>query len=144
MWQWGQCSGPASKLLRHNGQVMAGTPQGNRSGPPRSRSPTHAASGILSKSLPNRQRGEGFQLDLRCHGFGASSCVMGTQGLRPGDELQCPHCRRWHTLTLTRSTVTSTPYADDMLFFECRHGRYYAGQVGGSSRFETRRPQSRR
>jgi hypothetical protein len=35
MWQCGQCSGPTSKLLRHNGQVMAGTLQGNRSGLPR-------------------------------------------------------------------------------------------------------------
>ena len=33
MWHWGQCSGPTSKLLRHKGQVMAGTLQGNRSGP---------------------------------------------------------------------------------------------------------------
>jgi hypothetical protein len=67
---------------------------------------------------------------------------MGTQGLRPGDELQCPHCCRWHPLTLTTSTVTSTPYADDMLFWECGKGRYYAGQIRGTSRFETRRPKS--
>jgi hypothetical protein len=32
--------------------------------------------------------------------------------------------------------------ADDMLFWECEKGRYYAGQVGGTSRFETRRPKS--
>jgi hypothetical protein len=32
MWQWGQCSGPTSKLLRHNGHVMVGTLQGNRCG----------------------------------------------------------------------------------------------------------------
>jgi hypothetical protein len=69
---------------------------------------------------------------------------MGTQGWRPGDELQCPHCRRWHPLTLTTGTVTSTPYANDMLFGECKKGEgiYYAGQVDGTSRFETRRPQS--
>jgi hypothetical protein len=47
------------------------------------------------------------------------------------------------TLILTTSIVTSTPYADDMLFFECRQGRYYAGQIGGSSRFETRLAGSR-
>jgi hypothetical protein len=37
-----------------------------------------------------------------------------------------------------------TPYADDMLFWECVRGEgfYYAGQVGGSSRFETSSPAS--
>ena len=57
--------------------------------------------------------------------------------LEPGDELHCPHCRRWHTLVTT--STEGTPYAVAMLFFECVKGLYYAGQVGGTSRFETRR-----
>jgi hypothetical protein len=42
---------------------------------------------------------------------------------------------------LNVSTVTSTPYADSMLFWRCGKGDgfYFAGQVGGSCRFETRR-----
>ena len=55
-----------------------------------------------------------------------------------GDELRCPHCRRWHPLVI--GATEGTPYAVDMLFFECVKGLYYAGQIGGSSRFETRRP----
>jgi len=37
--------------------------------------------------------------------------------------------------------VTSTDYANAMLFWQCAKGKgfYYAGQPGGSSRFETRR-----
>ena len=47
--------------------------------------------------------------------------------LAAGGLLHCPHCHRWHPLMLTSSTVTSTPYADDVPFFECAKGRYYAG-----------------
>ena len=37
--------------------------------------------------------------------------------------------------------MTSTDYANAMLFWQCAKGKgfYYAGQPGGSSRFETRR-----
>jgi hypothetical protein len=66
---------------------------------------------------------------------------METLALRSGDQLRCPHCRRWHPLVF-RADVTSTPYANDMLFWQCGKGSgfYYAGQLGGTSRFETRRP----
>ena len=66
---------------------------------------------------------------------------MQTFTLTPGHELRCPHCHCWHPLILNTSTVSSTTYADAMLFWRCanRSGLYYAGQVGGSSRFETRR-----
>jgi hypothetical protein len=40
---------------------------------------------------------------------------------------------------LNVSKVLSTEYSAAMLFFVCAKGRYYAGQVGGASRFETRR-----
>jgi hypothetical protein len=59
--------------------------------------------------------------------------------LRPGDEVHCPHCRRWHQVAA--SNVEGTEYTRLMLFWQCRGGRYYAGQIGTSSRHETRRGQ---
>lgn len=52
----------------------------------------------------------------------------------------CHHCHRWHPFVCR--SVKSTDYANDMLFWQCVKGRgfYYAGQLGGTSRFETRRP----
>ena len=60
--------------------------------------------------------------------------------LAPGDELHCPHRHRWHRLVL-RNNVTSTDYSNAMLFWQCVKGSgfYYAGQIGGTSRFPTRR-----
>jgi hypothetical protein len=63
--------------------------------------------------------------------------TMKSQALQPGDELLCPHCRRWHRLVTTGTE--GTPYAVAMLFFECAKKLYYGGQVGGSSRFATKR-----
>ena len=60
--------------------------------------------------------------------------------LAPGDLLHCPHCHGWHPLALNISDVRSTDYSDAMLFFKCKDGSYYAGQVGGTSGFETKRP----
>jgi len=57
--------------------------------------------------------------------------------LAPGHELRCPHCGRWHTITKYPGTE-GTAYTLEMLFFECRKGRYYAGQTGGSARYSTR------
>ena len=65
------------------------------------------------------------------------------QALAPGDELHCPHCHRWHTLTLNIGNIRSTDYSDAMLFFKCSKGSYYAGEIGGSSRFPTRRNMQR-
>ena len=65
--------------------------------------------------------------------------------LAPDDLLRCPHCHYWHPLVL-RNGVSSTPYANDMLFWQCGKGSgfFYAGQLGGTSRFETRRPRTYR
>ena len=52
------------------------------------------------------------------------------------DELQCPHCRRWHPLV--QQHRTGTAYTVAMLYFVCRGGYYYSGQVGLTSRFPTR------
>jgi len=65
------------------------------------------------------------------------------QALAPGDELHCPHCHRWHTLTLNIGNIRSTDYSDAMPFFKCSKGSYYAGEIGGGSRFPTRRNMQR-
>jgi len=59
--------------------------------------------------------------------------------IQPGDELQCPHCRRWHPLVKRHDE--GTPYTVAMLYFRCRDAWYYGGQIGLSSRFPTRRPE---
>jgi hypothetical protein len=62
------------------------------------------------------------------------------QRLNAGDELRCPHCRRWHPLIQKHTSGTDTGAA--MLYFECRGLTYYGAQVGESataSRHETRK-----
>ena len=59
------------------------------------------------------------------------------QPLSSGQQLRCPHCARWHVITGYPGSE-GTAYTLDMLFFDCREGRYYAGQVGGTSRFPVR------
>jgi hypothetical protein len=56
--------------------------------------------------------------------------------LHPGDELHCPLCQRWHPVSAMH--VTGTQYTTEMLLWECRGGRFYAGQMGTPSRHETR------
>ncbi len=56
--------------------------------------------------------------------------------LEAGDELRCPHCRRWHPVAATNSA--GTEYTRLMMFWECRELRYYAGQIGTLSRHDTR------
>ena len=63
-------------------------------------------------------------------------CGAMTVALHPGHELHCPHCRRWHPIT--RSHDAGTDYTVQMMYFECPGLRYYAGQIGQSSRHETR------
>ena len=63
---------------------------------------------------------------------------MEPQPIQPGDEIYCPHCRRWHPL-IQRHT-TGTAYTIAMLYFECRRGLFYAGQLGTPARHPTRRP----
>lgn len=70
--------------------------------------------------------------------------------LAEGQEIRCPHCRRWHALHRADSgTGGDHPYATEMLFFTCdrRRGTYYAGQAGGTARHPVRaqcRPESQR
>jgi hypothetical protein len=68
---------------------------------------------------------------------------MNEPAIQPGDELRCPHCRKWPPL-VERPCLGETDYSAKMLFFECSKGFYYGGQIGESgSRFETRRVASR-
>lgn len=56
--------------------------------------------------------------------------------LQPGDELRCPHCPQWHVVITQHAT--GTEYTRRMLYFACRQGHYYAGQIGTPSRHPTR------
>jgi hypothetical protein len=59
--------------------------------------------------------------------------------LEEGDELQCPHCKRWHPVTACHTE--GTDYTVRMLYWRCTKGLYYAGQIGSTSRHPTRKPQ---
>jgi hypothetical protein len=63
---------------------------------------------------------------------------MCERALQQGDELRCPHCRRWHPVTLRYDA--GTPYSQAMMFWGCGGLEYYAGQLHTRSRHETRPP----
>jgi hypothetical protein len=50
-------------------------------------------------------------------------------GLQPGDEVRCPTCRQWHAVYRRESDAVNKahPYAQQMLYFTCRAGEYFAG-----------------
>ena len=56
--------------------------------------------------------------------------------LEVSSQIRCPHCRHWHPVI--KGHPEGTDYAVAMLYWECGAGRYYAGQVGGTSRFPIR------
>jgi hypothetical protein len=62
--------------------------------------------------------------------------LIASAPLQLGDELRCPHCRAWHPVV--RKHEEGTDYTRAMLYWQCRGRGFYAGQVGGSSRYETR------
>src|SRR3954464_13362733 len=61
--------------------------------------------------------------------------------LNVGDELHCPHCCDWHPVFAPNAA--GTPATTDMLSWDCRGGRYFAGSIGGTARYETRRSDGR-
>ena len=61
--------------------------------------------------------------------------------LQPGSQIHCPHCRRWHDVIAVHTI--GTDYTIKMRYWECRGKRFYAGQVGGESRHQTRMPLER-
>jgi hypothetical protein len=82
---------------------------------------------------------QGYQLThavTRC----VQSQVMETARLQPGSQIHCLHCRRWHPVRLRH--MEGTEYTRAMLYWQCRGLNYYAGQVGGQSRYQTRRPRT--
>src|SRR4051812_9232661 len=64
-----------------------------------------------------------------------------TRSLQPGDELHCPHCGSWHPVFAPNAA--GTPATTDMLSWECRGKRYFAGSMGGTARYDTRRSDRR-
>lgn len=44
------------------------------------------------------------------------------RALEPGDELRCPHCRRWHIMY--RPHDEGTDATRKMMYFDCRRLRY--------------------
>jgi hypothetical protein len=65
---------------------------------------------------------------------------MKPKPLHPGDEVRCPHCRRWHPVI--QKYREGTQYTMHMLMWNCRGGSYYAGQIGTTSRYPTRPPKA--
>lgn len=61
---------------------------------------------------------------------------MSSELLDVGSLVLCPHCRRWHPVILGHTE--GTPYTQAMLYFVCREGRYYAGQLRQMSRHPMR------
>ena len=49
--------------------------------------------------------------------------------LQLAHEVRCPQCWCWHAVVAMYRE--GTDYTRQMLFFECRRGQYYAGQVDG-------------
>jgi hypothetical protein len=58
----------------------------------------------------------------------ATGALQMDKPLEPGDELRCPHCRRWHQVVRRRGE--GTEYTRRMLYFVCQQNHYYAGRVG--------------
>lgn len=69
---------------------------------------------------------------MRVHDFSSANLP-----LHSGDELHCPHCRSWHPVAATN--LEGTEFTRRMLFWNCRGGQFYAGNIGTTSRHETRR-----
>jgi len=70
--------------------------------------------------------------DVRCKAIH----VRVTKGLKVGDEMRCPECRRWHLVI--RWHTSGTDYTLKMLYFRCDGKMFYAGQEGLESRHESR------
>jgi len=62
---------------------------------------------------------------------------MHSRALQPGDELRCPHCRRWHSLIQKHTEGTDATIR--MLYFECRGLPYFGGFIDAGSRHPTRK-----
>jgi hypothetical protein len=64
--------------------------------------------------------------------------------LEPEMLLKCSRCGRWHEVRLDNANAGDTPHAREMLYWFCGAARYYAGQLGGSSRHLLKRARSQR
>ena len=59
-----------------------------------------------------------------------------TDPLEPDMLLRCSRCGRWHPV---RVDAGATGSAEGMLFWHCGSAKFYAGQVGGTARYPTKR-----
>lgn len=75
-------------------------------------------------------------LDSRIQSAFTIAC-MNSRHIQSGDELRCPHCRKWHPLIQRRATGTHVTVR--MLYFVCEESLYFGGFVGAGSRHETRK-----
>jgi hypothetical protein len=61
-----------------------------------------------------------------------------TTTLRPGMEIKCPHCHRWHVAERQNAQGHNTHYAANMLYVVCGGSLFYVGNVGTLSRHPMR------
>jgi hypothetical protein len=59
--------------------------------------------------------------------------------LHPGMLLKCSRCGSWHEVKSNEADVGTTTAARDMLYWTCRGDRFFAGNLGGTARYATRR-----
>jgi hypothetical protein len=64
--------------------------------------------------------------------------------LQPEMLLKCTRCKQWHEVRHDNEHAGQTPHAREMLYWFCGTARYYAGQVGGSSRHPIQRAERQR
>jgi hypothetical protein len=60
--------------------------------------------------------------------------------LEPDMLLKCSRCGQWHAVHFDRANAGDTDYANEMLYWWCGGGRYYAGQIGGRTSRPVKRP----
>lgn len=60
--------------------------------------------------------------------------LMADELLQPEMLLKCTRCGKWHEVRHDNDHAGETPHAREMLYWWCGQARYYAGQVGGTSR----------
>jgi hypothetical protein len=68
--------------------------------------------------------------------------MEGEPQLAPGDEVQCPHCQRWHEVQQLYAADTTAAYTH--LYVTCAktNGKYFVGTVGSAPRWPWRRSRS--
>lgn len=53
--------------------------------------------------------------------------------------LKCSRCGEWHAVHFDRTNSGQADYANEMLYWWCGGGRFYAGQIGSIARRPVKR-----